>query len=130
MTNHLIIDSQVLGRGGDYILDDNSRMEDFLNAVVVAMDMSILAGPDIYRGHIDLPGLTGSVIIETSHVNIHTFTRTGDIRFDCYSCELFDADKIIQLFNRYYPCEIREIQSIKRMPVLTSDYRVYRKEGA
>lgn len=130
MTNHLIIDAQMLGRGGDYILDEAERMKDFLRDTVKAMDMRILAGPEIYRGHIDLPGLTGAVIIETSHINIHTFTRTGDIRFDAYSCVLFKADKVIELFDRYYPCEIKEIQGINRMIVLTSDYRVYRKEGA
>ena len=123
MVNHVVIDAQMLGRGGDYILDDEQRMYDFLILLVKTIGMKILRGPEIERGHIDLPGLTGNVLIETSHIHIHTFTRTGDIWFDICSCVPFQQDTVEVLFKKFYPCQIMDSQVIKRRPILTSDYQ-------
>src|SRR5574343_1046702 len=120
----------MVGRGGDYFLIDENRMFDFLKEVVSAAGMKILGGPVIYRGNIDLPGITGSVIIETSHINIHTFSRTGDIRFDLYSCVSFSKEEILKIFGRYYPSEVVDIQTPQRMPILTSDYSARREPDA
>lgn len=127
-TQHLIIDAQMVGRGGDYILADEERMFDFLMACMQELNMRILNGPEISRGHIDLPGVSGFVMIETSHIACHTFTRTGDIRFDVYSCVPFFADSVLKLFRQFYPVDHLDYQSIDRKPVITGDYRAMRKE--
>jgi S-adenosylmethionine decarboxylase len=129
MIQHLVIDSQMLGRGGDYILADQERMFNFLLELVAALKMRILSGPEIKRGHIDLPGISGQVMIETSHINIHTFTRTGDIRFDVFSCLPFHQSEVEQLFRKFYPCDMFISQVINRQPVLVSDYKALRKAG-
>ncbi|HIH88557.1 TPA: hypothetical protein HA344_05030 [Candidatus Bathyarchaeota archaeon] len=56
--------------------------------------MKILAGPVVVAGHPINPGWTGFVVIDKSHIAIHTFTEGNRISIDVYSCQPFDADEV------------------------------------
>jgi S-adenosylmethionine/arginine decarboxylase-like enzyme len=56
--------------------------------------MKILAGPVVVAGHDCNPGWTGFVVIDKSHIAIHTFTEGSRISIDVYSCQSFDADEV------------------------------------
>lgn len=56
--------------------------------------MKIIAGPVIVEGNPYNPGWTGFVIIDKSHIAIHTFTEGSRISIDVYSCQPFDADEV------------------------------------
>lgn len=56
--------------------------------------MKILAGPVVVAGHPINPGWTGFVVIDKSHIAIHTFTEGNRISIDLYSCQPFDADEV------------------------------------
>ncbi|PIY85473.1 hypothetical protein COX95_04960 [bacterium CG_4_10_14_0_2_um_filter_33_32] len=47
----------------------------------------------LYKGFITqvLPVL---VIIETSHLSFHSFSHTGQLMFDLFSCQPYDSNKI------------------------------------
>ena len=49
-----------------------------------------------------LPGLTGTVIIETSHLAVHTFTAHNYIAIDIFSCRNFDEQKVINTLKAVF----------------------------
>ena len=61
--------------------------------------MKILAGPVVVAGHPINPGWTGFVVIDKSHIAIHTFTEGNRISIDVYSCQPFDADEVERYLN-------------------------------
>ena len=61
--------------------------------------MKILVGPVVVAGHLINPGWTGFVVIDKSHIAIHTFTEGNRISIDVYSCQSFDADEVERYFN-------------------------------
>jgi len=61
--------------------------------------MKILAGPLVVTGHPINPGWTGIVVIDKSHIAIHTFTEGNRISIDVYSCQPFDADEVERYLN-------------------------------
>ena len=56
--------------------------------------MKILAGPVVVAGHPINPGWTGFVVIDKSHIAIHTFTEGNRISIDVYSCQTFDVNEV------------------------------------
>ncbi len=56
--------------------------------------MKIIAGPVVVEGNSCNPGWTGFVVIDKSHIAIHTFTEGDRISIDVYSCQPFDADEV------------------------------------
>ncbi len=61
--------------------------------------MKILAGPIVVAGHDCNPGWTGFVVIDKSHIAIHTFTEGNRISIDVYSCQPFDTDEVERYLN-------------------------------
>jgi len=55
--------------------------------------MKKLILPYVIQG-IYYPGVTGFVIIETSHLSFHSFSHTGQLMFDLFSCQPYDSNKI------------------------------------
>lgn len=56
--------------------------------------MKIIAGPIVVPGNPCNPGWTGFVVIDKSHIAIHTFTEGNRISIDVYSCQPFDANEV------------------------------------
>ena len=80
-------------------------MEELYDALVKAVDilqMKILVPPHIVQGAKHLPGITGVCIIETSHLTVHTFSATGFIAIDVYSCRDYDEKKVIALYRKRF----------------------------
>ena len=61
--------------------------------------MKILAGPIVVAGHDCNPGWTGFVVIDKSHIAIHTFTEGNRISIDVFSCQPFDTDEVEHYLN-------------------------------
>lgn len=85
---HLTID----GSGGDpRRLDDRSIVLRFLAELPLALGMSILGGPELYRAtgnHAKDPGgWTGTTVINESHVSVHTFPARAFVSIDVYTCQ-------------------------------------------
>jgi S-adenosylmethionine decarboxylase len=77
--------------------------------------MKIIAGPVIVEGSPCNPGWTGFVVIDKSHIAIHTFTRSSRISIDVYSCQPFDADEV----DRYLHVKIALTRVNKRVVTRT-----------
>jgi S-adenosylmethionine decarboxylase len=57
--------------------------------------MGILAGPLVVEGDPGNPGWTGIVVIEKSHIAIHTFEEGGKASVDVFSCSPFEKDRVL-----------------------------------
>ncbi|MFH2111597.1 MAG: S-adenosylmethionine decarboxylase [Candidatus Bathyarchaeota archaeon] len=67
------------------------KVEQILRELPGLIGMSILDGPHVVEGVPENPGWTGFVIIDKSHISVHTFTETSTVSIDVYSCKLFNA---------------------------------------
>jgi S-adenosylmethionine/arginine decarboxylase-like enzyme len=85
---HLMLDGVMLHPA------DNRIVESILLELPGRINMKILAGPVVVAGHPENPGWTGFVVIDKSHIALHTFTKSNRISIDVYSCESFDADEV------------------------------------
>ena len=70
-------------------------VERILRELPGLIDMSILLGPYVVEGVPGNPGWTGFVVIDKSHISVHTFTETSTVSIDVYSCKPFDAEKAV-----------------------------------
>lgn len=64
-------------------------MHPLIKPFVVNADANVVKDPG---------GYSGFVIIQESHISVHTFTKRGFVSIDVYSCKPFDRDKAKQHF--------------------------------
>lgn len=100
---HLIVDISACGK-----MPDHTELYKFLDKLVKLVKMTALTKPYIVEGAPYNPGITGFVIIETSHISIHTFENTKTIALDIYSCMPFNHDKVLQeIYTEYQTRKIK-----------------------
>ena len=75
-------------------LFSSSVLTRILRALTDVVEMHVLAGPLIAEGHPDNPGLTGIVVVDYSHISIHTFAMHNEALIDIFSCKPYDRDKV------------------------------------
>lgn len=95
---HLILDYECYDKRMNY----KAYIRNFLNSLVSIIKMKKLAEPLIKEGKRFLPGISGIIIITTSHISIHTFTKQNRINIDIYSCRDFNEIDVIEHLNRNF----------------------------
>ncbi|QQR76461.1 adenosylmethionine decarboxylase [Candidatus Nomurabacteria bacterium] len=80
------------GYGGDEeLLNSKDVVLSCLKNLPALLDMHILAEPVVYfaKGNDDKDpgGWSGFVVIEESHISIHTFPKRGFVSIDVYTCK-------------------------------------------
>lgn len=113
---HVTID----GYGGQYPLLNSkeavlSAMEDLMNG----LGMNKLAEPVVYfaagNDDKDPGGWSGYVVIQESHISIHTFPARGFVSADVYTCKNgMDIDYIVSFFIERFGLSDVEHNFIKR----------------
>jgi S-adenosylmethionine/arginine decarboxylase-like enzyme len=88
---------------------DRNWLHGWLNNLVSSIGMKVCQGPIV--SYIDVPGnrgLTGVVIIETSHIAIHVWDESdpGLIQLDVYTCGPFDPTVIFNELNVFEPVKV------------------------
>jgi len=86
---HLIVDGVTSNRV------EKKDLERVLSELPAIIDMKILAGPMTVRGLPENPGVTGFVIVDKSHIAIHTFDEGNKISIDVFSCRMFKEGEVI-----------------------------------
>jgi S-adenosylmethionine decarboxylase len=113
---HLMID----GYDGDAAkLDDQNLILNCLNELPLKVGMNILAAPSVYKapgnGKKDPGGWSGFVVINESHISIHTFPKKGFVSCDIYSCRNgMDQEFIINYFKSLFDLKNIEKNFVKR----------------
>ena len=96
LNKHLIIRAEV-----NRPLTTTKDVKKWLRKVVKKIDMKILKGP--YADYVTKEGnrgVTGVVIIETSHIAIHVWDETSPalVQCDVYSCAQFSGNEVMTEF--------------------------------
>lgn len=102
---HLIID---LSQVPDVLLTDQTGLTKILKLLPSAIDMHILHGPEVVKGIEQNPGLSGFVIIDYSHISIHTFSEYGEALVDIFSCKPFNQQVVIEEVLKYFRVSVNQ----------------------
>lgn len=101
---HLTID----GNGGQKeLLDDKNLVLKILNELPEKIGMEKLSEPAVYRAlsndKKDPGGWTGFVVIQESHISIHTFPDRGFVSADVYTCKNgLDVEFVVDYFKNIF----------------------------
>ena len=96
---HIIIDISDAPPGP---LTDEAGLREFLKALPGRIGMHVLKGPEIAVGIPENPGLSGFVIIDYSHISVHTFTASGDAMVDIFSCKPFEQEDAVDFALKHF----------------------------
>lgn len=109
---HVIID---VGRVEGKILNDKRGLKTFLKTLPGIIDMHLLTQPVVVSGIPENPGLSGFVIIDYSHISIHTFTNHNEALVDIFSCKPFQQEKAVEKVISYFqiPLQNASIQQVR-----------------
>ena len=113
---HLMID----GYGGSKEkLNDRNLIIYFLNDLPKKMNMHLLSNPEVFlalgNDKKDPGGLSGFVLIQESHISIHTFPLRGFLSADIYTCKNgLDVDFFTLYLKRLFTLNNIESNFIKR----------------
>jgi S-adenosylmethionine decarboxylase len=99
---HIVIDLKDIS---DERLNDSLGLERFLKELPGKIDMKILKGPEVIVGVPENPGITGFVIIDFSHISVHTFTNSKEALVDIFSCKAYDQEVALQYTLNYFQGE-------------------------
>lgn len=109
---HLIMDAYV-SNGSIFTKE---TIQELFAKLVQALEMKMLAEPHIYEVSVDPEilkrvqetgnfedegGITGVVVISTSHMSIHCWPLQRFLSLDAFSCKNFDSNKAIQIIREH-----------------------------
>lgn len=83
-------------------LTDAEGLTKFLKELPGVIEMSVLKGPEVAEGIPENPGLSGFVIIDFSHISVHTFTKYNEALVDIFSCKPYDQDVAIEAVLKFF----------------------------
>lgn len=90
-------------------LDSVSYCTRVLNKCVEICKMNRLIDPVVIKvtpntavGGKDPGGCSGFVIIQESHISLHSFSKRGFVTMDVYSCKEFDPKETIKYLNKAF----------------------------
>src|SRR5215831_771396 len=125
-------------------LDDLSGLYKLLDSFPSKIGMTKIMPPYVFAhgepGTAEY-GLSGFVLIAESHISIHTFPVTGQVKVDIFSCEQFDVKQAVGLLRDYFKpkkCSHRVLQRGMEFPrridlsreVVEADRRQVRRVSA
>lgn len=96
---HIIIHANNVA---DESLTNKEGLTIFLNTLPGKIGMSVLHPPVVVDGIPENPGLSGFVLIDFSHISIHTFTEHKQALVDIFSCRPYEQEDAAQAVLDYF----------------------------
>lgn len=113
---HLVVDA-TCGEGAKEILANFPFFYNLLENLPKLIDMTAITPPFILK-HLNSPdpawGLTGFIVIATSHISFHTFPEKGNFHFDMFSCEPFDDKEVVCYLDGIFNFVDSKVQVLDR----------------
>ena len=113
---HLTIDG-VCGKAGREKLADFFLFYNLLKSLPKTIGMVAITPPFVMQ-YLDPPdlewGLTGVIMISTSHLTFHTFPERLMLHFDCFSCRPFDEKLVVKCLNDIFCFSELKVQVLDR----------------
>jgi S-adenosylmethionine decarboxylase len=120
MTEHFGEHFMLDGYGGAYgKLNDQTLVLRTLTELPTILNMNALSKPEVYfakgNDERDPGGWSGFVVIEESHISIHTFPAKGFVSIDAYTCKNgLDVAKIEDYYTKMFELKETETNLIVR----------------
>lgn len=81
-------------------ISDIRFVTNLINELPDLINMKKISEPNVIfypgsKGTFDKGGISGFVLIATSHITIHTFIEQEHVFFDIFSCKNFDVEKVV-----------------------------------
>ena len=96
---HIIIDLTGISKE---VANDTNGLTNFLKEFPLVIGMHVLKGPEVTEGIPENPGLSGFVIIDYSHISIHTFTKSNEALVDIFSCKPYEQEDAVKATLDYF----------------------------
>ena len=126
---HLIIRAEVIRP-----ITSEKEIKKWLRNLVKKIDMNIIKGP--YASYVSKEGnrgITGIVMIETSHIAVHIWDEQVPslVQCDVYSCAEFSSSEVLMEFAVMEPTKIEHMlldraEEIKTITQTTSTNSIFR----
>lgn len=87
---------------------DEQVLNKWLSELVTKVGMNVISGPtSIYVYELGNEGITGTVVLSTSHAAVHIWDKENPslIQFDLYSCKDFDPDIVLNHIDEMFGLE-------------------------
>lgn len=113
---HLMID----GYQADFDrLNDKDNVRNSIELLPELLGMKKLSNTEVYHAIgnnlKDPGGWTGFVVIEESHISVHTFPGIGFVSIDAYTCKNgLDTEAIVDWFREHFGIGVFEINLVQR----------------
>lgn len=99
-------------------LNDPNLVKKMLNELPEMLEMRKMMEPVVMfaqpNGKRDPGGYSGFVMIQESHISIHTFIKRRFVTADVYSCKEFDAEKAVGYFKNGFDTTDADVAIEKR----------------
>ena len=99
-------------------LNDKNLVKNVLDILPEKLGMKKLMEPYVLfanpNAQKDPGGWSGFVVIQESHISIHTFIKRRFVTIDVYSCKEFDVKEAIDYFKKTFNTNEAEIYEEKR----------------
>lgn len=102
-------------------LNDPKLCLKVLNDVCKMGDMHELCPPVLVKadsnetlGGKDPGGYSGFLMIQESHISIHTFVKRGFITVDVYSCKAFQAEGVVEYLKKAFGSRDEQVIKLER----------------
>ena len=115
---HLIIRAEV-----NRPITSEKEIKKWLRNLVKKIDMKIIKGP--YASYVSKEGnrgITGIVMIETSHIAMHVWDETSPalVQCDVYSCAEFSSNEVLMEFVVMEPTKIEHMLLDRAVEIKTT----------
>ncbi|WP_257352143.1 adenosylmethionine decarboxylase [Pseudalkalibacillus decolorationis] len=105
---HIVIDAYGCR---EEILNNMDKLEELLTAAINSLGMEIISS----KFHLFQPqGVTGTIVISTSHFSIHTWPENGYVAMDLYTCGNYDLWPQVENILKQINAEKVTLYEIKR----------------
>lgn len=96
---HILIDLEQVNSGN---MTHGENLKKFLNELPEVIGMHVLTQPLVAKGIPENPGLSGFVIIDYSHISIHTFTNNNEALVDIFSCKPYKQEEAVGAVTKFF----------------------------
>ena len=107
---HLMVDAY---KCDPAVLNDANTLYKVLDTIPELLHMKKMIKPYVVttpgNGQHDPGGWSGFVIIEESHVSLHTFVKKGFVTLDVYSCQMFDTEPPLKYIREVFKTNDLEV---------------------
>jgi S-adenosylmethionine/arginine decarboxylase-like enzyme len=128
---HLIVDGYV----SDPAVFTRETVENMFAAVISALEMKALGPAHIYEVPVDLAvlqrvketgtfedsgGITGVVVISTSHLSIHCWPAESFFSLDAFSCKDFPHERALSIIRKMLGVQSANVTVLSRRKPVTA----------